>query len=58
MLAAKEVTMAAEFRIQETPGRLQPYAVWRTDKVRLELYCFFATREAAETYVKAAEWLV
>ena len=50
--------MAAELRIQETPGRLQPYAVWRTDKVRLELYCFFATREAAETYVKAAEWLV
>ena len=51
--------MAGTFRIQETPGRLQPYAVWRTDKVRLELYCFFATREAAETYVKAAaEWLV
>ena len=50
--------MAGTFRIIESPGRIQPFAVWRTDKTHPELYSFFSTREAAETYVKAEEWLV
>ena len=39
------------FYVQETPGRIQPFAVWRAK----ECWCFFAEEEQAHAYVRQEE---